>query len=88
MKVDGKQFSQGGERFHFRGVTYGTFQPRDDGHRYPAPDAVAADFRAIAEAGFTVVRTYTQPSDDVVEQAGHTASSSSPASSTPTGGTW
>jgi O-antigen biosynthesis protein len=65
VTVDGKQFGQSGRRFQFRGVTYGTFEPRDDGARFPAPATVAADFAAMAGAGFTVVRTYTSPADDV-----------------------
>lgn len=67
--VDGKHFACDADRFHFRGVTYGTFQPREDGARYPEREAVKGDFASIAEAGFTVVRTYTPPPDDVVDLA-------------------
>src|SRR5438093_528711 len=61
--------SAGGRRFQFRGVTYGTFRPRSDGARFPHPSQVDADFAAIQQAGFTVVRTYTMPPDDVIECA-------------------
>jgi len=64
--LDGKQFARQGERFRFHGVTYGTFQPRADGARFPRPEQVRRDFDAIRAAGFTVVRTYTVPPDDVV----------------------
>ena len=64
--VDGKQFALAGKRFRFKGVTYGTFQQRGDGHRFPSGDQVKRDFEAMNEAGFTVVRTYTTPPDDVV----------------------
>lgn len=67
--VDGKQFACGADRFKFRGVTYGTFRPREDGARYPDRQAVKRDFASMAEAGFTVVRTYTSPPDDVVDLA-------------------
>jgi GT2 family glycosyltransferase len=67
--VDGKQFSLGRERFHFRGVTYGTFAPRADGHQFPERERMKRDFAAISEAEFTVVRTYTAPPDDLVELA-------------------
>jgi glycosyltransferase involved in cell wall biosynthesis len=67
--LDGKQFACGDERFLFRGVTYGTFQPRDDGARFPEREQVKRDFAAMNEAGFTVVRTYTLPPDDLVELA-------------------
>lgn len=69
VHVDGKQFALGDRRFTFRGVTYGTFQPRADGARYPERAYLKRDFEAIAQAGFTVVRTYTAPSDDLIEVA-------------------
>lgn len=70
VRVDGKQFAVGAERFPFRGVTYGTFAPREsDGARFPDYDRVKTDLAAIAEAGFTVLRTYTAPPDDLLELA-------------------
>ena len=71
VRVDGKHFAMGAERFPFRGVTYGTFAPRaDDGHRFPDQERLKLDFDAMANAGFTVVRTYTAPPDDVLDLAG------------------
>lgn len=71
VRVDGKHFALGEERFPFRGVTYGTFAPRvHDEERFPDTDQVKLDFTAIREAGFTVVRTYTAPPEDVLELAG------------------
>jgi glycosyltransferase involved in cell wall biosynthesis len=71
VAVDGKHFSVDGRRFRFHGVTYGTFRPRDaDGARFPGLSQIVRDFAAMSEAGFTVVRTYTPPSEDVIEQAG------------------
>src|SRR2546421_11591116 len=69
VQLDGKQFALDGERFAFRGVTYGTFRPRDDGARFPEREQVKRDFSAMRDAGFTVVRTYTAPPDDVVDVA-------------------
>src|SRR5205807_3081149 len=66
VRADGKQFALDGERFLFRGVTYGTFGRREDGALFPDREQVKQDFCAIQEAGFTVVRTYTPPPDDVV----------------------
>jgi glycosyltransferase involved in cell wall biosynthesis len=69
-KIDGKHFSLDGERFNFRGVTYGTFRPRAlDGARYPPRERVDRDFAMMRASGFTVVRTYTEPSADVLEAA-------------------
>lgn len=69
VRIDGKHFSCGNQRFVFRGVTYGTFQPRHDDTRYPDRDDLKRDFAAMQEAGFTVARTYTPPPDDVVDIA-------------------
>src|SRR5437764_893434 len=69
VQTDGKQFALDGKRFLFRGVTYGTFGQREDGALFPDREQVKQDFCAMHEAGFTVVRTYTPPPDDVVELA-------------------
>ena len=69
VRVDGKFFAVGGERFHFRGVTYGTFVPRADGARFPQREQIERDLAMIREAGFSVVRTYTLPSDDLLAAA-------------------
>ena len=67
--VDGKHFACRGDRFPFKGVTYGTFRPREDGARFPSHDRVKRDFADMAASGFTVVRTYTAPPDDVIGAA-------------------
>ena len=67
--VDGKFFDVAGERFSFRGVSYGTFRPRFDGVRLPGRAQMKADLSDIATAGFTIVRTYTEPSLDLIELA-------------------
>jgi glycosyltransferase involved in cell wall biosynthesis len=70
VEVDGKHFLRGGRRLPVRGVTYGTFRPRaSDGARFPEREQLKLDMAAMDEAGFTVVRTYTPPPDDVLEVA-------------------
>lgn len=70
-RIDGKFFTVGAGAFPFRGVCYGTFRPRDiDGSRFPAMPRVRADVAQMAESGFTVVRTYTTPPDDVLDAFG------------------
>ena len=70
VRVDGKQFAVGDERFSFRGVTYGTFRPREgDGARFPDSQRVKLDFNDMHDAGFTVVRTYTEPPPDLLDSA-------------------
>ncbi|HEX6460176.1 MAG TPA: glycosyltransferase [Thermoleophilaceae bacterium] len=67
--MDGKFFATGDVRFQFRGVTYGTFAPRRDGAQFPEREQLERDFAAIQRAGFTVVRTYTPPPEDLLELA-------------------
>jgi O-antigen biosynthesis protein len=69
VTVDGKFFAAGAERFQFRGVTYGTFAPRADGARFPQRGQIQRDLAHMREVGFSVVRTYTLPSDDLLEAA-------------------
>jgi glycosyltransferase involved in cell wall biosynthesis len=67
IRVDGKHFATTAGRFAFRGVTYGTFEPRaPDAARFPPRAQVERDFAAMREAGFTVVRTYTPPPADIL----------------------
>jgi O-antigen biosynthesis protein len=70
LRVDGKLFAVGDQRFPVRGVTYGTFRPRDDGARFPPPSALRVDLHTMGAAGFTVVRTYTEPPPDLLDAAG------------------
>ena len=69
IEIDGKQFAAGGNRFQFRGVTYGTFAPRYDGARFPATARIKGDFSTMCERGFTVARTYTEPPPDLLDTA-------------------
>jgi O-antigen biosynthesis protein len=69
ITADGKFFAIDRQRFRFQGVTYGTFAPRDDGARYPEREIVKQDFAQLRSAGFTVVRTYTCPPEDLLELA-------------------
>lgn len=69
VSVEGKQFACGGARFAFHGVTYGTFAARADGALFPDTDRIRRDLAAMSAAGFTVVRTYTPPPDDLLDAA-------------------
>jgi len=50
----------GAEKFHVRGVTYGTFRP-EGGSDFPAPGRVRDDFATMAAAGINSIRTYVPP---------------------------
>ena len=44
VACDGKQFRAGSDRLRFRAVTYGTFEPRLDGERFPERAVIKEDF--------------------------------------------
>ncbi len=68
-RVDGKFLAVEGRRFLLKGVAYGTFAPRRDGGQFPAADRIEQDFAAMAEAGINTVRTYTPPSQALLDLA-------------------
>src|SRR5436190_13101581 len=59
--VRGKFIFIGDEKLYVRGVTYGTFHPREDGDEYPGPEIVEQDFALMTANGLNAVRTYTVP---------------------------
>ena len=65
----GTQLVLDGAPWRLHGVSYGTFARRADGVALPETDRMKRDFVAMAEAGFTAVRTYEVPSDDLLDLA-------------------
>jgi O-antigen biosynthesis protein len=63
----GKFLFVGDEKLWVKGVTYGTFGY--EGHGYPDPDVVHADFRAMHRAGLNSVRVYTVPPRWLLDEA-------------------
>ena len=61
VRVDGRFFRAGAQKFHPRGVAYGPFAPGPDGAPYPAPEQVRRDFAQMRELGANLVRVYTVP---------------------------
>src|SRR6266568_3540264 len=59
--VKGKFIFIGDEKLYVRGVTYGTFRPRENGDEYPDPEVVEQDFALMRANGLNAVRTYTVP---------------------------
>jgi GT2 family glycosyltransferase len=68
-RIDGKFFRVGDERLLIKGVTYGTFEPDENGYQFPRAQTLAADFRHIASLGFNTVRLYTVPRRDLLDEA-------------------
>lgn len=60
-RVCGKFVFLEDQKFYIRGVTYGTFRPREDGSEYPDPQVVEKDFAMMSANGVNAVRTYTLP---------------------------
>ena len=67
-RVVGKFLFVGEQKLWVRGVTYGTFRPRD-GCDYPDRARVSADFAAMAAAGFNAVRVYSVPPEWLLDEA-------------------
>jgi hypothetical protein len=67
--ADGKHLRLGPAPYRVKGVTYGHFAPRGDGCLFPETPQVECDLTAIAEHGFTVVRTYSVPPPDLLDTA-------------------
>jgi O-antigen biosynthesis protein len=58
----------GADKFHVRGVTYGTFRA-EDGSSFPPPERVRKDFEAMAPAGINSIRTYVPPPSWLLDAA-------------------
>ncbi len=67
--VAGKFLWIGSEKFWLKGVTYGTFRPREEDIDYPQHDVVARDFAAMRAAGINSLRTYTVPPRWLLDEA-------------------
>lgn len=62
VRAEGKALVADAENFLVRGVTYGTFGPKEGGEAgFPSRKVVARDFSRMAATGFNAVRTYTVP---------------------------
>ncbi|HEY4927751.1 MAG TPA: glycosyltransferase [Acidimicrobiales bacterium] len=69
LSADGTSLMLDGSPYLLRGVSYGTFRRRPDGHALPETDRMKRDCIAIAEAGFNTIRTYEEPSIDLLDLA-------------------
>jgi GT2 family glycosyltransferase len=69
VAIDGKFLRLDHERFLVSGASYGTFTPDADGAQFPSGDRMASDFAAMATAGINTVRTYTPPTESLLDAA-------------------
>src|SRR5438477_9225961 len=61
ISIKGKFLCEGNNKFYIKGVTYGTFEPKEDGDQFPDPETIDNDFRQMRDCGINCVRTYTVP---------------------------
>jgi len=61
VRVHGKFFFLGENKYFIKGVTYGPFPPGSHGAQFPEYPVVETDFALMAEAGINTVRVFTVP---------------------------
>lgn len=61
VRIDGKFFRAGSDRFVVRGVTYGTFGLNKAGEPFPEPADARRDLDLVRDLGANTVRTYDPP---------------------------
>lgn len=61
VRVDGKFFRLGEQKFYAKGLTYGPFAPGEDKSHYPPRAQVEKDFAQIRALNANTVRVYTVP---------------------------
>jgi GT2 family glycosyltransferase len=67
-RVRGRSILIGRQKFHVRGVTYGTFRSTEGGS-FPARTQVREDFAAMAASGVNAIRTYEPPPQWLLDEA-------------------
>jgi len=61
VRLDGKFFRLGDDKFWVKGVTYGPFEPGPDGFHLPGQHQLEADLRQISGLGANTLRVYHVP---------------------------
>ena len=61
VRIDGKFFRCGEEKFYAKGVTYGPFAPNANGEFFASIDQTVRDFQQLRELGANVLRVYYSP---------------------------
>ncbi len=70
VKVDGKFFRAGSDKFWVKGVTYGPFAPRpESGIQLPPLHQMEADFRLLRGLGANTIRVYHVPPRELLDTA-------------------
>src|SRR5262245_51776142 len=61
VRVDGKFFRLGKEKFYVKGVTYGPFAANPEGEMFPSREQARRDLNQLRELGASVLRVYYVP---------------------------
>src|SRR5438094_1030691 len=61
VKVDGKFFRLGEQKFYLKGLTYGPFAPNQETGTFASREQTARDFQLIRELGANLLRLYYVP---------------------------
>jgi GT2 family glycosyltransferase len=69
VRVDGKFFRLGEEKFWVKGVTYGPFAPNDAGHHLPEPEQLERDLAQLRALGANTIRLYHAPPRSLLDAA-------------------
>jgi GT2 family glycosyltransferase len=69
VSVNGKFLEVDGRRFLVKGASYGTFVPDASGQQFPEISQIEKDFAQMAAAGVNTVRTYTPPTNALLDSA-------------------
>jgi len=70
IRVQGKFFFAGPEKYFVKGVTYGPFAVGSHGAQFPEKEVVAKDFALMAAMGANTVRVFTVPPVWLLDIAG------------------
>lgn len=69
VRVEGKRFALAAERWYARGLTYGPFAPRADGHFLPERPRLLSDFAHMRRLGANAIRLYHIPPVELLDDA-------------------
>ena len=67
--VKGKFLYWREKKFYIKGVTYGTFAPRENDNQFPEDPVIEQDLKLMSEHGINCVRTYTVPPKFLLDTA-------------------
>lgn len=70
VRVDGKFFRVGAEKFYPKGVSYGPFAPNAQGENFPDEAQTIRDFSQLRELGANLLRIYQVPPTWFLDLAG------------------